>query len=225
MRYVIFGFALLACAGSVSAQVYKCESGNGNIVYSDSPCKSGMQTITDIPVAMPDNNPDSGASSALTRQMDIAVKSALATDDLQRAQALATTREHWEWIAAARREADSTAVRGRTEADLSAERADSQACRQATRSYELEASSTFDEPETLAARRSIMRAACGIQEPLEVNNYQKPAPVIYPGFGHGYKGPGYGYPRRPGWNHHHIPAKPKPVEPPAVSVIVGPAAK
>lgn len=225
MRYVIFGFVLLACVGSASAQVYKCESSEGNIVYSDSPCKAGMQTITDIPVAKPDSNPNSGTSSALTRQMDVAVKSAIATDDLQRAQALATTREHWEWIAAARREADSTAVHGRTEADLSAERADSQACQQATRSYELEASSTFDEPETLAAKRSIMRAACGIQEPLEVNNYQQPAPsVVYPRFGYGYNRPGYGYPRRPGRNHH-VPAKPGPVEPPAVSVIVGPAPK
>lgn len=228
MPPVIFTLALLlAFASPASAQVYKCQSQNNNVVYSDAPCKSGTQTLTDIPVTAPTALNGNSQTSAITRQMDTAVKSAIATDDLQRAQALATTREHWEWIAAARQNADQKPTLGRTEADLSAERGDTQACQQATRSYELEANSSFDEPEALEAKRSIMRAACGIKEPLQVNNQPTPATVFYPGLRtrpQFRQGQGFGYPRRPGWRND-TPRNPVVTEPPAVSVIVGPSKK
>lgn len=215
---------LLAFAAPAHAEVYKCQDQDGKIVYSDAPCKSGTQTVTDIPVTIPDADAaNHSESSALARQMDTAVKTAIADGDLHRAQALATTREHWDWIAAAKREANETPILGRTEADLSAERGDSQACQQAIRSYELEASSSFDEPEALNAKKSIMHAACGIKEPLEANNYPAPATALYPPLGlRPHYRRGLGYPPRAGWGnraHRHPP----PAEPPAVSVIVGPA--
>lgn len=240
MPAILFAFALLlAFAAPANAQVYKCQSADEKIVYSDVPCKSGTQTVTDIPVTVPGNaSANSAESAALARQMDSAVKSAIADNDLHRAQALATTREHWDWIAAAKREANQTPGLGRTEADLSAERGDSQACQQAIRSYELEASSTFDEPEALNAKKSIMHAACGIKEPLEVNNYEAPPTVFYPRL---HARPpyrtGYGYPYRNGTQRHGqhdrssrrpavgntVPLNSHTIDPPAVSIISGPS--
>jgi hypothetical protein len=225
MPPILLAFALFfAFATPANAEVYKCQNQSGKIIYSDAPCKSGTQTVTDIPVTMPDTGLTNStqSSSALARQMDIAVKSAIANNDLHRAQALATTREHWDWIAAAKREANQTPTLGRTEADLSAERGDSEACQQAIRSYELEASSSFDETEALNAKKSIMHAACGIKEPLEVNNYPAPATAFYPPRGsrpYYRRGPSHSH--RPGWNNH-APHDPLKAEPPAVSVIVGP---
>src|SRR5690606_20487289 len=106
---------------------------------------------------------------------------------------------------------------GRTDADLRAERGDSQACQQAIRSLELEASSTFDEPEALNAKRSIMRAACGISEPVEINHHEAPAAVIHPLPRQPYYRPGFPRPHRPGWHGHPRPPKKSSR---AVSVIV-----
>ena len=209
---------MLAFAAPAAAQVYKCQSG-AQIVYSDAPCKSGEQTVTDIQTHLPagTNTP------SLTQRMDEAVRSAIAAGDLQRAQALATTQEHRSWIAAAQQHS-STVPLGRTEADLSAERGDTQACQQAIRSLELEASSPLSEPEALRAKRSIMHAACGIREPAEVNNYEAPTAIIYPVPRRPYYRPGLPHPHRPGWSGRP-PHKPIKAEPPAVSVIVGPAEK
>ena len=211
---LLFAFAFAAPA---AAQVYKCQSGD-SVVYSDAPCKSGAQTVTDIQTRIPAAG---STAPSLTQRMDEAVRSAIAAGELQRAQALATTVQHQAWIVAAQRE--RTTSFGRTEADLSAERGDSQACQQAIRSLELEASSPFDEPEALNAKRSIMRAACGIREPVEINQHESPTAVIYPVPSRPYYRPGFPHPHRPGWNGQ--PRPPVKTEPPAVSVIVGPARK
>ncbi|HZV97692.1 MAG TPA: DUF4124 domain-containing protein [Methylophilaceae bacterium] len=184
------------------AQVYKCKNQNNQIVYTDAPCASGSsQILTDIQVTGAVNSNLPKEQSALTRQMDTAVKAAIATGDLNRAQALATTKEHWEWIAIARREQNNAqnTVIGRTEADLSAERGDTLECQQAKRSLELEANSSLYEPSAIHAKRSLMRAACGIKEPNEIiydnrttTFFRHPIrplhPIVNP---HGYTSPPY----------------------------------
>lgn len=217
-RFLLALSLMLAFVAPAAAQVYKCQSGD-QIVYSDAPCKSGEQTVTDIQTHLPAGT----STSSLTQRMDEAVRSAIAAGDLQRARALATTQEHRTWIAAAQQHS-STVPLGRTEADLSTERGDTQACQQAIRSLELEASSPLGEPEALRAKRSIMHVACGIREPAEVNNDETPSAILYPVPRRPYYRPGLPYPHRPGWNGKppHAPIK---AEPPAVSVIVGPAEK
>ena len=213
-RLLLIPLLLFAFAAPAAVQVYKCQNGDG-VVYSDAPCKSGAQTVTDIQTRIPAT---ASAGPSLTQRMDEAVRSAIAAGELQRARALATTAQHQAWIAAAQRE--RTIAFGRTEADLSAERGDSQACQQAIRSLELEASSPFDEPEALDAKRSIMRAACGIREPVEINHQEAPATVLYPVPRRPYYRPGFPHPHRPGWQGQ---PRPPVKERPAVSVIVGPA--
>ncbi|HEX5539425.1 MAG TPA: DUF4124 domain-containing protein [Methylophilaceae bacterium] len=225
LRVITLTFSLLLAfsASAAAAGVYKCQSQSGKVIYSDVPCKSGTQTLTDIPVTTPDSAVTTSSSTMLTRQMDAAVKSAIANNDLQRAQALASTPQHWAWIAEARQQADQATTTGRTEADLSAEKGNSQACQQAMRSYELEADSSFDEPGRLAAKRSLMHAACGIQDTPEAYSEPPPVTAFYPAPLRPYYRPRLTHRHWPGWGSKPPnAAKPKP-EPPAVSVIVGPA--
>jgi hypothetical protein len=155
----------------VQAQVYKCVSGNG-VIYSDIPCAGeGSQTVTDI-AGTQDNAPLPG-KPAVILQLDAAVKSAIALNDLNRAEALATTREHWEWIAEARRNAPQAA------SAESADPASSVECQQAKKALDLEAGKPFPDTVVLQAKRSLMYASCGLSEPLEVAT-ESPAVGIFP---------------------------------------------
>lgn len=221
MSPLLLALPLLVFAASANAQVYKCEGPNG-VTYSDAPCKSGKQTVTEIPANLTGTAPVDGQSGtpSLKQQMDQAVKAAIAANDMQRARALASGREHHEWIAAATRSTSPPVILGRTEADLSAEQGGTIACEQARRSYELEASSSFVEVETLQAKRSIMNAACGIKEPITADygissRTYYPAPYLQP-----YYNSGFQHRYRPYWGFkpHPRPA----TEPPAVSINVGP---
>ena len=202
----------MLAASPAQAQVYKCTNATGKVVYSDSPCVSGTQILTDIlpPEAVPAADPMQ--KSVVSLQIDAAVRAAIAQNDLDRARALATTNEHWLWIAAAQNN-NALPVMGRTEADLSAEQASSQECQQAKRSLELEADASFVRPDALSAKKSLMRAACGIREPIEVVNDQ-PYSTFFPYAGR--RGFGNQFP--------HRPPRPQPVpDKPAISVFSGPA--
>ncbi len=159
---LLFAFS----ASPVKAEIYKCENAKGKIIYSDTPChSSSTQTVTDIQTDVDTNqNGPQSAESSVMRQLDSAVKSAIAAGDFIRADALAITKEHYEWIAAAKKDAAKEAVTGRTEADLIAEKSSSDECIQAKLSLEKEANSSFPKSDVLAAKTSLMRAACGLSD-------------------------------------------------------------
>ncbi|GAB3542865.1 hypothetical protein GCM10027343_15570 [Noviherbaspirillum agri] len=168
MRYQILIFAvLIASAGQAGAQVYKCKDEKGSTIYSDNPCTSnGNQTRTDIPTSS--TLPPVSTESPLSRQLDNAVRRAISNGDLNHAESLAMTAQHWEWIASAKKDRQPRPVLGRTEADLSSEKGGSFACQQAKRDYEFEAGSYKQVQNSIDAKRSIMHAACGIKEPTQI---------------------------------------------------------
>jgi hypothetical protein len=170
MRYFILVFTLLAaCMTQANAQVFKCKDGKGKTIYSDSPCASNSsQTTTDIQTSSPPGAAQN--ESPLTRQLDTAVRRAIASGDINYAERLAVTSQHWEWIATARKDSQPKQVLGRTEADLSAEKSGAWACKIATRDYEFEAGSYKQVQNAIDAKRSMMHAACGIKEPTQIKN-------------------------------------------------------
>ncbi|MCC6756153.1 MAG: hypothetical protein IT199_07265 [Solirubrobacterales bacterium] len=93
------------------------------------------------------------------RQLDAAVKAAIAGRDLPRAKGLAVTAQHWEWIAEAEQNQQTQSVTGRTQADLRAEKSASQECKDARRNYENESRS----PEAIEKMKHLMYEACGME--------------------------------------------------------------
>lgn len=187
--------ALLA-TGTANAQVYKCKSAKGVIVYSDTACAPGTQQ------SMPDIQSQAPAISipaddnALTRQMDAAVKNAIAADDLIRARALATTDEQKAWVRAAEKEASSQKSANRNaDRDYLADRTNSAECKAAKRDVEGETAGNRD-PVILSAKTNLMRVACGMgggaESPI---NYGYGRSLTYPyssyPYGHHQGSPGY----------------------------------
>lgn len=175
------------CASNTYAQVYKCQSGK-KTVYSDKPCATNaQQTITDI-----DTNPDTDNNNVsdsptdtpkppqnihtLNKQLDSAVKSAIDSGDLVRANALASTDEQRGWVNQAQKE-EKKALQGRTESDLMAEKAASADCKNAKQALEI-AADGFPDSSEIAVKTSLMHAACGVKEPAPVI-YTNPAPRFY----------------------------------------------
>src|SRR5690606_21440978 len=156
--------ALLLVAAPAHAQIYKCTSEKGGVIYSDNPCTAGdSQSLTDIVGDAPaDGQPSLARKPPVILQLDTAVKSAIAVNDLTRAEALATTREHWEWIADARKSAAS-AVKAE-----SSDQVESAECTQAKAGLEQEAGKPFPDADVMQAKQSIMYAACGVSAPLEI---------------------------------------------------------
>jgi hypothetical protein len=156
---LLFAFS----AGPLRAEVYKCENAKSQVIYSDTPCHSGStQTITDIQANLALNQ--SNSQSAVMRQPDNAVKSAIAEENFVRADALAVTREQRDWIVLAKKDAARSMAAGRTEADVLAEQSNSDECRQAKVSLEKEASSSFRKSDVLAAKTSLMYVSCGLKD-------------------------------------------------------------
>jgi hypothetical protein len=171
----------LIFSASANAQVYKCKGANQQVVYSDSPCgKDHIEVVTDIMMFDP-NSPAEDGRSRVMRQLDSAVISAIDANDLTRARALATTQEHKTWVAQAEKEVASQPQK--SEATLKAELASSSACENAKRKLEAEANASFSNPEVLDARKSLMYAACGVVEPVIIQQQSQPGYV-------------YGYPYR-----------------------------
>ena len=167
--------ALLLVAMPAQAQIYKCISDKSGVIYSDNPCAVGDdQSLTDIVDDVhTDESPSLARKPPVILQLDTAVKSAIAINDLTRAEALATTREHWEWIADARRSAPTT-VKAET-----ANQAESAGCSQAKAGLEQEASKPFPDADVMQAKQSIMYAACGVSAPLEIVT-ETPAVGFFP---------------------------------------------
>lgn len=192
-------------ASPVNAEVYKCETAKSKVIYSDTPCHSGStQTITDIRTDLAMNQTNSQPS--VMRQLDNAVKSAIAKEDFVRADALAMTREHHEWIVVAKKDAARKVVTGRTEADLIAELSNSDECKQAKLSLEKEVDSSFRKPDVWAAKTSLMHVSCGLRDEVEPN-YSNPTytnlynPFLFnPYRYYSYRRPGH-FPHHPGSMH------------------------
>jgi hypothetical protein len=153
-------------AAPAKADIYKCESAQGKTVYSDTPChSSSTQTLTDIrPDVVENPQPQDKTKSVVIRQLDEAVKSAIATGDFMRANALAVTSEQHGWIASASKDSDGKAAAGRSQTTIAAEKSESGECRQAKLELEREANSSFHKADVLKAKTSLMRAACGLNE-------------------------------------------------------------
>lgn len=197
-------FAVLL-ADTAYAQVYKCKTEKNVIVYSDTACRPGTeQTMPDIS-AGPAATPPTGTATekdAITRQMDAAVKNAIAEDDLIRAQALATTAEQKAWVKAAQKEANAQkSAAASANRDMLAQRANSVECRDAKRSLEEEATGNRD-PVILSTKTNLMRAACGVSDSADPGTYYGPGRSLtypyssYP-YGHHQGAPGY-RPPQPG---------------------------
>lgn len=170
-------------ASLANAEIYKCTSEKNKTTYSDAPCNSGsIQSLTDIQASLPTNQqtlpPYDRENSVLKRQLDAAVKSAIAENDFIRADALASTAEQKQWIVTSKKEMAQNSVIGRTEAGLSADLANSYECQEAKRNLEREVNSFSPEPEVLTAKTSLMRAACGQRESVEVA-YGSRVPVFF----------------------------------------------
>jgi len=203
MPILIPYLALLMMAFPAQAQVYKCTSAQGRVVYSDSPCTKGNeQSLPGISNAPQAVTPAAVAGKpAVIQQLDTAVRSAIAVNDLSRAEALATTSEHWQWIGEAKKNVSQTAKNQNPDPAQSAE------CQQAKSQLDYEAGKPFPDTNVLQTKRSLMYASCGIPEPLEVVT-EAPAVGFFPNqwsrhprhphrFPHGQK-PGW-QPRPPGY--------------------------
>lgn len=145
---------------SAQGKLYKCVDAKGKVGYQDFPCgqaPDAARTNTASPA------PADSASSPVMRQLDGAVKAAIAGRDLPRAKGLAVTEKHWEWIAQAEKTQQVQPVTGRTQADLRAEKGASQECRDARRNYELETRS----PEAIEKMKHLMYEACGMDPPAD----------------------------------------------------------
>jgi hypothetical protein len=197
--------ALLLISIPAHAQVYKCVGAEG-VEYSDSPCANeDSQTLTGID-STTSPTPALAHKPPVILQLDTAVKAAIAVNDLARAEALATTREHWEWIAEARKNTTQVA---RTEVGDPAASAD---CQQAKSELDQEAGKPFPDADVLQAKRSLMYASCGLSEPFEVVT-EAPAVGFFP-----YYGNRHAYPRHP----HRFPHGYPPHRPPKPSGYTSP---
>lgn len=161
-------FLLVLSAAPVTAQgqLHKCVDAKGKITYQDFPCgqKPGIGTQEAPRGGAANPAPADGASSPLMRQLDAAVKAAIAGRDLPRAKGLAVTAQHWEWIAEAEKaQQQAQPVTGRTQADLRAEKSASPECRDARRNYEMETRS----PEAIEKMKQLMYEACGMEAPAD----------------------------------------------------------
>lgn len=189
---------LLLLSLPAQAQVYKCQSANQQTIYSDTPCPAGnIEVMTNIKLNDPQSNPSSNSSS-LMRQLDSAVKTAILAGDLDRAQALATTYEHKQWVADAISKQASQPQKSETL--LKAELAASSDCAAARRNLEAASNASLPDAEILNAKTSLMHAACGTTEPVIVQ--QQVQPSFGYGYGHRY---GYKHPQRLGHNDYNKP--------------------
>ena len=94
MQVLLPVLVLLLLSLPAHAQIYKCTSDKNSVVYSDNPCAAGDdQSLPGIVNQPIDEQPSLARKPPVILQLDTAVKSAIAVDDLTRAEALATTRE------------------------------------------------------------------------------------------------------------------------------------
>jgi hypothetical protein len=204
LKLVSVAIAASLFAGSASAQVFKCSyvdksSRQTKTVYTDEPCtKTGKQTLTEYKlkplqttqIAAKNNqqnqSPTSKAESqASSEALDNAVTQAVLNKNFELAKSLAVTKEHWRLIAVANQPAPAKpAVEAVEERQVAA----INPCGDATEAFDYESRVNWRDKDAIAAKKSIMYAACGINEPN---------PQIIVGQNYGYYPYGttvYGYP-------------------------------
>lgn len=142
------------------AQVYKCKDISGKFGYSDIPCDNTSQPVKTLERAEFTKAPNTSepaapvlADNPNSEKLDDAVKRAIASHDLRHARELALTPKHWRWI--------EEAIPVKTEANLRWEQLNSYECKQAQRSYDLQASSIRYDLAEIERKRQAERATCG----------------------------------------------------------------
>lgn len=163
---LLLGLPAVLPTAYAQSKFHKCVDARGKVTYQDFPCGQAQPAVAPEAARGGAANPPpaDGASSAVMRQLDAAVKAAIAGRDLPRAKGLAVTAQHWEWIAAAEKEQQpAQPVTGRTQADLRAEKSASPECREARRNYENETRS----PEAIEKMKHLMYEACGMESPTD----------------------------------------------------------
>lgn len=164
---ILLGFV---AAAPVSAQVYKCTLADNatrqtKVIYTDAPCtKAAKQTLTSIQVKS-NNFAQSAQQQDLVSpdlaKLDSAVTNAVLNRDFKLAKSLASTKEHWRLIAIAEGEPPQLVV-ANTQPVVS--RADE--CAQAKDSFEYVSRNAWRDKDLVAAKKSLMYVACGVQEPI-----------------------------------------------------------
>jgi hypothetical protein len=193
----------------VNAEVYKCtfedsETSQNKVVYSDEPCnKSEKQTLTTIqlkspltapPLAQPQALQAPPATQLAQAELDAAVTRAVLNRDFKLAKSLAVTKEHQRLISIAE---DKAMLPPEIVAHNQAVVAREAECAQAKDNFEVVSRTSWRDKDLVAAKKSIMYAACGIAEPV-----QNPPVFVgraYRGFG------GYGSLHSGRWSHpYHV---------------------
>lgn len=195
------------------ADVYKCTSVDqvtqkSKIIYTDTPCEKSAKQKT-VDVADPVKAPNQKATTANLNteedgnmNNDSLFNRAILDRDFKKAKTLATTKEQWRLIALAEDKSDKSNVLSSSDAAnqqvIPQSTSQNDGCEQARNDYDVTSRNQWRERDLVAAKKSIMLAACGKAEapsqPYVVNNipyngirsYSTP---IYP----------YGY----GWGQHY----------------------
>lgn len=171
---VVLAAALIAAAGSSFAQTtYRCKTPSGGTAFSDAPCAGGAkQESVTVGAATENQNraPEvaGGVRNSNAALLDAKVAEAIGSGDLTRAKSLALTPQHWQMISDAEQRGRMP-VTGRTSADLRAEARNSSECKDAERSYDVEASSIRQNGAQIGAAKRRMYSACGMDEPTSIN--------------------------------------------------------
>ena len=147
-------------------QTYKCKTPTGGTTFSDVPCPVGMRQEQ---VAPRDAPAYSAPQDSNARMLTAKVAEALGSGDFGRAKGLAVTTEHWQMISNAENGLRQPTT-GRTDADLRAESKNSRECKEAQRSYDVEASSIRKDGAQINAAKRMMYSACGMNEPTVIEN-------------------------------------------------------
>jgi hypothetical protein len=155
-------------AAPINAQVYKCTSadvatGQSKVIYTDAPCiKSSKQTLTNIQAKSNFSaQAVQTAQIANANQLDSAVTSAVLKRDFKLAKSLANTKEHWRLIAIAEGEAPAPLTVANVQPVVSR----AEECAQAKDNFEYVSRNSWRDKDLVAAKKSVMYVACGVQEP------------------------------------------------------------
>jgi hypothetical protein len=161
--FIAFGFLF---AMPIHAQVYKCTSVDAGtrqakVIYSDAPCaKTSKQTLTNIQAK---SNLSSLAPQVQAVNLDSAVTNAVLNRDFKLAKSLANTKEHWRLIAIAEGEVPMQPIITANVQPV-ASRADE--CARAQDNFDYVSRNAWRDRELVAAKKSVMNAACGVPEPV-----------------------------------------------------------
>jgi len=164
----------IVLAGDAFAQTtFRCKTPSGGTVFSDAPCSGGARQESVITGGAAESANRAAETTGSARNnnsslLDAKVAEAIGSGDITRAKSLALTPLHWQMIADAEQRGRTT-VTGRTPADLRAEAKNSSECKDAERSYDVEASSIRQNGAQIGAAKRHMYSACGMDEPTNIN--------------------------------------------------------